>query len=91
MNWQEIIGLVGGLLGNFSLVPQVYRLFHFKSAYEISLPFLWIWLSSICCWLLYGIFLGLLSIMIWNSVTLVLCSLMFYAKFKWGVQKKPAD
>jgi MtN3 and saliva related transmembrane protein len=93
MQWQEILGILGGFLGNFGIVPQIWRLFHYKTAYEISLPFLWMWLASIICWLLYGIFLGLFSVIMWNCITMVLAGLMMYAKLKWGIrakQDKPA-
>jgi len=94
MQWQEMLGLLGGFLGNFGVIPQIWRLFRYKTAYEISLPFLWMWLASIICWLLYGIFLGLFSLIMWNCITFVLALLMLYAKFKWGIrakQDKPAQ
>jgi len=87
MNWQEAIGIVGGALGNIGVIPQVWRLFRLKSAYELSLLFILLWLLSLICWLTYGIVLGLLSLILWNSITLVLASLMLYAKLKWG--KRP--
>lgn len=88
MNWQEILGILGGLLGNIGIIPQVVRLFRYKTAYEISLPFLYLWLTSTCCWLLYGILFGLFSVIFWNSITLVLASLIMYAKMKWGIRPK---
>jgi len=88
MQWQEILGILGGFLGNFGIVPQIWRLFHYKTAYEISLPFLWMWLASIVCWLFYGIFLGLFSVIMWNCITMVLAGFMMYAKLKWGIRAK---
>jgi MtN3 and saliva related transmembrane protein len=89
MHWQEIIGLIGGLLGNIGIIPQIWKLFHYKAAYEISLPFVYLWLVSILCWLSYGISLGLPSVIIWNCITIVLASLILYAKLKWGMRSKP--
>ncbi|MBN1375607.1 MAG: hypothetical protein JXA01_05590 [Dehalococcoidia bacterium] len=89
MSWQEILGIVGGLLGNIGIVPQIARLFRFKSAYEISLPFIFIWISSLTCWLAYGILFGLFAIIFWNAITLVLALLILYAKYKWGMRSKP--
>jgi MtN3 and saliva related transmembrane protein len=86
MNWQEAIGIVGGALGNIGIIPQVWRLFRLKSAYELSLLFISLWLLSLICWLTYGIVLGLLSLILWNSITLVLAALMMYAKLKWGMR-----
>lgn len=88
MNWQEILGILGGLLGNIGIIPQIARLFRYKSAYEISLPFVFMWISSMACWLTYGILFSLFSVIFWNSITLALASLILYAKFKWGMRKK---
>ena len=88
MNWQELLGIFGGLLGNIGIIPQVVRLFRYKSAYDLSLPFLYIWITSTLCWLTYGILLSLFSIIFWNSITLILASLILYAKLKWGIRRK---
>jgi len=87
MNWQEILGILGGLLGNIGIIPQIVRLFRYKTAYEISLPFVYLWISSTVCWLVYGILFGLFSMIMWNSITLVLASFMLYAKMKWGIHR----
>jgi MtN3 and saliva related transmembrane protein len=88
MNWQEVLGIVAGLLGNIGIVPQIVRLFRHKAAYEISLPFLYMWLSSTICWLVYGILFGLFAMVLWNSITLTLALMMLFAKFKWGIRPK---
>jgi MtN3 and saliva related transmembrane protein len=88
MNWQEILGILGGLLGNVGIIPQIVRLFRYKTAYEISLPFVYLWISSTVCWLVYGILFGLFAMIMWNSITLVLASFMLYAKLKWGIRRK---
>jgi hypothetical protein len=33
---------------------------------------------------LYGIDLGLVSVIVWNGITLGLCFGLIYAKLKWG-------
>lgn len=88
MNWQEILGIVGGLLGNIGIIPQIVRLFRYRSAYEISLPFLYLWIGSTVCWLTYGLLFWMFSLIFWNSVTLVLAAFMLYAKMKWGLRSK---
>jgi len=89
MNWQEILGIVGGALGNIGLIPQIWRLFRLKTAYEISLPFLSMWLLSLFCWLIYGILLGLFSVILWNIIAFLLAGAMLYAKLKWGIKSRP--
>lgn len=88
MNWQEILGIVGGALGNIGLIPQIWRLFRLKTAYEISLSFLCMWVAGIVCWLIYGILLGLFSVILWNAITMILAFAMMYAKLKWGLKPR---
>jgi MtN3 and saliva related transmembrane protein len=84
MDWKELLGLSGGALTTLGFIPQVWRLFKLKSAHEISLSFTLFFILGITLWLLYGISLGLASVILWNAVTLVLGCAMLYAKLKYG-------
>jgi MtN3 and saliva related transmembrane protein len=84
LNWTELIGFIGGFLTTMGMVPQVYRLFKLKSAHEISLIFSLFLCIGIAFWLVYGILNGLMSVIIWNTIALVLGCGMLYAKMKWG-------
>ncbi len=84
MYWNEILGFMGGLLTTVGFLPQVLRLFKLKSAHEISLIFTILFIIGIAFWLSYGISLGLTSVIIWNSITMVLGCSMLYAKLKYG-------
>ena len=84
LDWKEAVGFVGGLLTTMGMVPQVWRLFKLKSAREISLTFSVLFISGIAFWLVYGILRGLMSVIIWNAISMALGSGMLYAKLKWG-------
>jgi len=84
LDWQELLGFVGGFLTTIGMVPQVWRLFRLKSAHEISLTFSVLFVIGIAFWLLYGIERGLMSVIIWNGISLALGACMLYAKLKWG-------
>ena len=84
MDWQELLGFVGGFLTTIGMVPQVWRLFRLKSAHEISLTLSVLFVIGIAFWLLYGIERGLMSVIIWNGISLALGACMLYAKLKWG-------
>lgn len=81
---EDILGFLGGALITFALVPQVWRLYSLKSAREISLPFSVMLLLGGMFWLSYGVFLGLLPVIIWNALSILLVSAMIYAKSKYG-------
>lgn len=84
MDWHEVLGFVGGLLTTMGMVPQVFRLFKLKSAHEISLTFSILFVVGIAFWLLYGLERGLISVIIWNGISLALGCGMLYAKLRWG-------
>ena len=80
----ETLGYVAGVLTTFGFIPQLIRIFRLKSAHEISLPFTVLMLAGITFWLIYGIYLGSAPMTFWNSISLALLSILFYAKLKYG-------
>ncbi|GEM_PF-189081 len=91
MHWTEWVGFTGGLLTTMGMVPQVWRLFKLKSAHEISMSFSLFFCLGISFWLLYGILNGLVSVVIWNGISLFLGCGMLYAKIKWGRPETPKE
>lgn len=84
MNWTELFGFIGGFLTTIGMVPQVWRLFRLKRSYEISMTFGLSFTIGIFFWLVYGIMYGLFSVILWNSIALILGCGLIYAKVKWG-------
>lgn len=84
MDCKEIIGFIGGFLTTMGTIPQVWRLFKLKSAHEISLTFTLSFITGISLWVIYGVLNGLVSLIVWNSIALILGFCMLYAKMKWG-------
>ncbi|HKT21677.1 MAG TPA: PQ-loop domain-containing transporter [Nitrososphaerales archaeon] len=81
----EAIGMVAGFLIAFGLVPQVLRVWRLRDAREISLLFILVTIGGTVLWLVYGMRLGLLSVLIWNSVNLVLQLTLLAVKLKYGM------
>ena len=84
MDSKEVLGFVAGAMISIALIPQVWRLYRLKSAREISLPFNLLFLLGGVLWLAYGIVQESPSIIVANSVNIVLVSAMLYAKVKYG-------
>ena len=72
------------MLTTGSLVPQIIRVFRLKSAREISTTFTGMMLLGVILWLTYGIMLGLVPLMLWNSISAVLTIALLVAKMKYG-------
>jgi MtN3 and saliva related transmembrane protein len=84
LEWNELLGFIGGALTTMGFIPQVWRLFRLRSAHEISLPFTIFFIVGIGFWLSYGISKWLPSVIIWNAITFVLGWAMLYAKLRYG-------
>ena len=80
----ELLGLIAGAFVTCSLIPQLIRVFRLKSAREISMLFTSLLLIGISLWLLYGIFLRLIPVILWNATAVILVALLLYAKLKYG-------
>lgn len=84
MVFTESLGLVAGALVTCSMIPQLIRVFKMKSAHEISILFTTLLLLGMLCWLVYGIYLELLPVILWNAIGAVLVTLLMYLKLKYG-------
>lgn len=84
MGLSEYLGFVAGALVTCSLVPQLIRVFKLKSAREISSLYTTILLSGLIVWLVYGIYLDLIPVIIWNAAGATLVGVLLYEKLKYG-------
>jgi MtN3 and saliva related transmembrane protein len=83
----EYLGYAAGVLTTFCYVPQIIRVFQLKSAREISFLYSIFLLTGVIIWLLYGIFLHLIPIILWNSIGFIMVGLLLLAKLIYG--RKP--
>ena len=81
----EAIGLTAGFFIALGLVPQVLRVWRLKDAREISLSFVLLSMGGTALWLVYGLVLGLISVILWNGVNLFLQFSLLSVKLKYGM------
>ncbi len=84
MSFGEILGLLAGAVTTGSLIPQVIRVFRLKAAREISLFFTILFIVGDSMWLYYGIYYGLMPIILWNTLALLLALLLLLGKLRYG-------
>ncbi len=80
----EYLGLIAGFFTTFATVPQIIRIYQLKSAHEISILFTSALLLGIFIWLVYGILLGRVSLIIWNSTGAALNLVLLLSKVRYG-------
>jgi MtN3 and saliva related transmembrane protein len=79
----EAIGLLAGTCTTIAFVPQVLKIWRSKSAKDISLAMFSIFSIGVFLWLIYGLFIDSLSVILANSITLVLASTILAFKFRY--------
>ena len=78
-----ILGYVAGFFTTLAFVPQVYRVFRTKKVEDLSWGLAIMYWVGIFLWLTYGIVLNDASIYIANGCSLLLSSLIMFAKIKY--------
>jgi len=80
----EAIGLVAGTLTTSAFVPQVIHVWRTRSTRDLSLGMFVMFCIGVSLWLIYGIYLGSLSLIASNGITLGLGLSILIAKLKFG-------
>ena len=75
-----ILGYVAAALTTLAFVPQVYKVLKTKNTADISLYMYVCFIVGLTCWLIYGIFRNELAIILANSVTVALASVILTFK-----------
>lgn len=78
------VGYFAGFLTTIAFVPQVLKTWKSKSAADLSLGMFSVFSLGVLCWLLYGILLGEVPMIFWNTVTLTLALALLVMKLKFG-------
>jgi MtN3 and saliva related transmembrane protein len=84
LSLMEVIGFIAGALATSSTIPQLVRIFKLKSAYEISTAFTILLLCGLSLWLVYGIYLELTPVIIWNAIGTGCVATLIFAKLKYN-------
>ena len=72
MNWINYIGIFAGVLTTVSFIPQVIKVWRFKSAKDLSAWWLLIFFIGVSSWLVYGFLIIDFPIVIANAATIFL-------------------
>lgn len=79
----EIIGLIAAVLTTSSFVPQVYKTWKTKEVENLSLSMYLVMFIGVILWLIYGIKINSLSIILANTATATLVSVIIFLKIRY--------
>lgn len=80
MPWIEYVGLLGAFLTSITFIPQVVKAAQTRSVGDLSMWMILIVITSAMVWLVYALYLGLMPVIIANSIILVLAIVLLYFK-----------
>ena len=78
----EILGFLAAILTTSAYIPQVYKIWKTKNAESVSLSMYLVMFSGISLWLVYSIIINKPSLILANTVTLLIILMIFYFKIK---------
>ncbi|MCL2797074.1 MAG: SemiSWEET transporter [Firmicutes bacterium] len=85
-----ILGYVAATLTTLAFVPQVYKVLKTKNTADISLYMYICFIVGLTAWMIFGIYKAELAIILANSVTLTLASIILTFKIKHVIKgEKP--
>jgi len=79
----EIVGLAAGVLTTIAYLPQVHKTWKTKSVKELSLSMYLVMFTGVSLWLTYGILIESISIILANTVTIMLTLIIIFFKLKY--------
>ena len=83
MDYTQILGLMAGGLTTVAFLPQVIKTWKSKSAKDLSLAMFFVFALGTLLWLIYGIIIQQLPIILANSITLALASVLLFFKLRF--------
>jgi MtN3 and saliva related transmembrane protein len=84
MNSVMLLGLVAAACTTAAFVPQVMHSLRTRDTRGVSLGMYLVFTAGIALWLIYGLLVADWPIIVANSVTLALCTLVLVLKFRHG-------
>ena len=70
-NYIDLFGFLAALLTTIAFLPQLYKTWQTKSAEDVSLLMLILFITGLICWIIYGSKIHSTPILLANVVTLV--------------------
>ena len=81
--YQELFGFIAAGLGAISFLPQLIKIWRFRSVKDISTGMYVIYTFSVILWLIYGIIIKSAPLILAEILTLILVSAILTMKYLW--------
>ena len=81
---EQILGISAGVLTSISTLPQLIKILKEKEAKDVSLRMLIIMVTGVSLWIVYGSLKKDIPIIITNSLSLVLNTILLILRIRYG-------
>ena len=83
----ELFGFMAALLTTSAFLPQLYKTWKTKSADDVSLIMLILFITGLICWIIYGIKINSIPILVANIITFIFNFSILILKIKYKENK----
>jgi len=84
INYISVIGLIAGTCTTISFFPQLIKTIKTKETKNLSLSMYIVLATGLFLWATYGILMKDIPVLVANSVSFVLASIILHLKIKYG-------
>ena len=70
-NYVDLFGFLAALLTTIAFLPQLYKTWQTKSADDVSLIMLILFITGLVCWIIYGLKINSIPILVANIITFI--------------------
>ncbi len=86
-NYIDLIGFLAAFLTTIAFLPQLYKTWQSKSADDVSLIMLILFILGLICWIIYGIEINSIPILLANIITFIFNFLILILKITYKKEK----
>ena len=83
-NYIDFFGFLAALLTTIAFLPQLYKTWKTKSADDVSLIMLILFIIGLFCWIIYGLKINSIPILIANIITFIFNFSILILKITYG-------
>ena len=86
-NYIDLFGFFAALLTTIAFLPQLYKTWQTKSADDVSLIMLILFITGLISWIIYGYKINSIPILVANIITLIFNFSILILKITYSKQK----
>ena len=87
LNYIDLFGFLAALLTTIAFLPQLYKTWQTKSADDVSLLMLILFITGLVCWVIYGFRINSIPILVANIITFIFNFSILVLKISYGKSK----